>query len=59
MDRRDHVSHFACDPHVKDLILYSPDTSLVTVDIGLDVHVEVPLREAIPLAKQRQEVLLK
>ena len=35
------------------------DTSLVTVDIGLDVHVDVPLAEGIELSRKRVEVLQK
>jgi hypothetical protein len=35
------------------------DTSHVTVDIGLDVHVDVPLAEGIELSAKRAEVLRK
>lgn len=35
------------------------ETSLVTMDIGLDVHVDVPLAEGIELSRKRAEVLQK
>lgn len=36
-----------------------PDASRITLDLGLDVHLEMPLPEAIEYAESRAKVLQK
>jgi prefoldin subunit 5 len=36
-----------------------PDTSVVTIDIGLDLHIEMEIEQALAFCTRRAEVLRK